>query len=505
MTFQTIAKVSSSHSHSTSTIQASRKVPEQRSEEVLRGNATKGPLEFHHDFANIAVDQRSSREILAGREASGGPRGLPDRLKTSIEQLSGVSMSDVRVHQNSCEPARLHAHAFTCGTDIHLAAGQEQHLAHEAWHAVQQKQGRARPDGSRSALPSINDDPGLEGEADRMAARASRAEFSRARKNPLPVSQPPPPRVIQPKKIDTDFGAFETTRFVELNDRGVEIILRFHPNENKVEARKIALVQSVKAVKASGDAYAVDPTRANRMVPTGKPGAGYVIDASGATNNPIFYDTKNLGPAEELKDTPQSANKSADPSDLGVNTQFELGFCFKENAGAAAKKKHPAGLFDRPQGIKKVGAGMTFETAALAIEGADKNKYYGSVKWGYKIGGTPSAPAVAKTDIERASKATPTANFIGPAKLWNIGKTQGTLKVIADPATVTKSDLRTTETLAKDTKLKQLDTIAGGAEPMIQAEVLNPDGTGSGRIIYINVPDVKDAGDGSANKQLPVR
>jgi hypothetical protein len=505
MTFQRISKVSSSPAYSTSAIQAWRKVPEQRSEEALHGNAAKAPLEFKHDFADIAIDRRSSREAMARPGTTGGPTGLPDRLKTSIERLSGVSMSDVRVHQNSCAPARLHAHAFTCGTDIHLAQGQEQHLAHEAWHAVQQKQGRARPDSARTLDPSINDDPGLEREADRMGAHASRADFSRAWKNPLPVSQPPQPKVIQPKKIGTDFGAFETTRFAELNDRGVEIILKFHPDETKVDARKIALVQSVKAVKASGDAYAVDPTRANRMVPRGKPGAGYVIDASGATNNPIFYDTKNLAPAEELKDTPQSANKSADPTELGVNTQFELGFCFKENTGDAAKKKQSAGLFDRPQGLKKVGAGMTFETTALAIEGADKNKYYGSVKWGYKIGGTARAPAVTKMDIERASKATPTANFIGPAKLWNIGKTQGTLKVIADPATVTKSDLRTTETLAKDTKLKQLDTIAGGAEPMIKAEVLNPDGTGSGRVIYINVPDVKDAGDGSANKQLPVR
>ena len=36
---------------------------------------------------------------------------------------------------------------------------------------------------------------------------------------------------------------------------------------------------------------------------------------------------------------------------------------------------------DIPQGRKKPGAGMEFETAAFAIEGADKGKYYGSVKW----------------------------------------------------------------------------------------------------------------------------
>jgi hypothetical protein len=40
---------------------------------------------------------------------------------------------------------------------------------------------------------------------------------------------------------------------------------------------------------------------------------------------------------------------------------------------------------------------------------------------------------------------------------------------------------------------------------MIKAEVLNPDGTGSGKLIYINVPDVKDMGDGSPNKKLPLK
>jgi hypothetical protein len=147
---------------------------------------------------------------------------------------------------------------------------------------------------------------------------------------------------------------------------------------------------------------------------------------------------------------------------------------------------------------------MTFETTAFAIEGTDKDKYYGSVKWGYKMEGTAAAPTVNKTDIGLASKGTPTANFMKPAKLWNIGRTQGTLRVIADPATVVKMDLVSTETLAKDTKLKQLDTVEGGTEPMIKAEVLNPDGTGSGKLIYINVPDVKDMGDGSPNKKLPL-
>ena len=39
--------------------------------------------------------------------------GLPDNLKTGIENLSGYSMNDVKVHYNSDKPAQLQAHACT--------------------------------------------------------------------------------------------------------------------------------------------------------------------------------------------------------------------------------------------------------------------------------------------------------------------------------------------------------------------------------------------------------
>lgn len=98
--------------------------------------------------------------------------GLPDGLKTGMEALSGLSLDDVRVHRNSDRPADLQAHAFAQGTDIHLAPGQEQHLPHEAWHVVQQMQGRVRPTMQLKDGVGINDDRGLEREADVMGARA---------------------------------------------------------------------------------------------------------------------------------------------------------------------------------------------------------------------------------------------------------------------------------------------------------------------------------------------
>jgi hypothetical protein len=81
-------------------------------------------------------------------------------------------MDDVKVHYNSDKPAQLNAHAYAQGTDIHLASGQEKHLPHEAWHVVQQKQGRVQPTTMMKAKVPINDDQGLEKEADVMGARA---------------------------------------------------------------------------------------------------------------------------------------------------------------------------------------------------------------------------------------------------------------------------------------------------------------------------------------------
>lgn len=98
--------------------------------------------------------------------------GMPDNLKAGIENLSGVDVSDVRVHYNSAKPAQMNAHAYAQGTNIHVSPGQEQHVAHEAWHTVQQKQGRVQPTTSVNGTP-VNDNKSLETEADVMGAKAA--------------------------------------------------------------------------------------------------------------------------------------------------------------------------------------------------------------------------------------------------------------------------------------------------------------------------------------------
>jgi hypothetical protein len=98
--------------------------------------------------------------------------GLPDDLKAGVENLSGYSLDEVRVQYNSPKPAQLLAKAYTQGTEIHVAPGQEEHLPHEAWHVVQQMQGRVKPTIQMKGQVNINDDASLETEADVMGAKA---------------------------------------------------------------------------------------------------------------------------------------------------------------------------------------------------------------------------------------------------------------------------------------------------------------------------------------------
>ena len=136
-------------------------------------------------FTPAAVSQRQAD--------SSNNTGMPDQLKSGIEGLSGYAMDDVKVHYNSAKPAAMQAHAYAQGTDIHIAPGQERHLPHEAWHVVQQKQGRVQAT-TQLKGEAINDDPGLEHEADVMGAKALQRKVLQA-------------KVIQRERFDAGSGS----------------------------------------------------------------------------------------------------------------------------------------------------------------------------------------------------------------------------------------------------------------------------------------------------------
>lgn len=130
-------------------------------------------LQGKFETAQLAEEEELLQgKFTAQRAEQGRDNGLPQQLKAGIESMSGMSMDHVNVHYNSDRPAQLNAHAYAQGSDIHVAPGQEQHLPHEAWHVVQQAQGRVQPTTQMKESTPVNDDPGLETEADVMGAKA---------------------------------------------------------------------------------------------------------------------------------------------------------------------------------------------------------------------------------------------------------------------------------------------------------------------------------------------
>ncbi|MDE1460680.1 DUF4157 domain-containing protein [Spartinivicinus poritis] len=123
------------------------------------------------DNRQITAQLQALQQQMQPVQRQSNHTGLPDKLKSGMENLSGMSLDHVKVHYNSSQPAAVQAHAYAQGANIHLASGQEKHLPHELGHVVQQMQGRVKPTTSVGGV-AVNDDASLEHEADVMGAKA---------------------------------------------------------------------------------------------------------------------------------------------------------------------------------------------------------------------------------------------------------------------------------------------------------------------------------------------
>lgn len=118
-------------------------------------------------------EKRSEDSIVRNENRSAvkeNRTGIPTQLKERMEQSTGLSFDDVRVHYNSALPARLDALAYTMGNQVEIGPGQERHLPHELGHVVQQKLGTVRPNATHSSGVALNTDPALEHQADEIGA-----------------------------------------------------------------------------------------------------------------------------------------------------------------------------------------------------------------------------------------------------------------------------------------------------------------------------------------------
>lgn len=174
-------------------------------------------------------------------KSNGSTQGLPEPMKTNMEAMGGVDLSDVKVHNNSSQPQKVGALAFAQGSDIHLAPGQEKHLGHEAWHTVQQKQGRVQPTTMQAKGLPVNDDPQLEKEADVMGRKAIQMK---------PIST----NIIQKKK----------------NDNSVGVIQRITPEEQKLideKKHELALGEKTMDLMHEYDSVLIDMAKGDKAAP----------------------------------------------------------------------------------------------------------------------------------------------------------------------------------------------------------------------------------------------
>jgi len=109
---------------------------------------------------------------------------MPTEVQMKMEQAFQTDFSNVNIHTNSQSATDIGALAYTQGNDIHFASGQynphsqsgQELLGHELTHVVQQRAGRVKPTTQMKGF-AINDDKGLEKEADDMGRKAASGKW----------------------------------------------------------------------------------------------------------------------------------------------------------------------------------------------------------------------------------------------------------------------------------------------------------------------------------------
>lgn len=180
---------------------------------------------------------------------------LPNHIKLGIKELSGLSMDDVKVHYKSHKPAQLGALAYAQNNNIYLADNQEKHLPHEAWHIVQQKQGRVTAT-LRTHDVNINDDMALEREADIMGVRVAqsgvaltggnhhRADLVNPERS-LPANKFSPQRHISAASRNQTMNSTPTVQLMNNISGG----LKFFKSADPVETRTTTQVNKINPIK----------------------------------------------------------------------------------------------------------------------------------------------------------------------------------------------------------------------------------------------------------------
>ncbi|MBW8874117.1 MAG: DNA/RNA non-specific endonuclease [Acidobacteria bacterium] len=313
----------------------------------------------------------------AGGEPAGG---LPGPLRAHLEWASGVNLGGLRVYHNSPEPAQYRALAFLRGNAIHLAPGEDEQLPHEAWHAVQQRQGRVKPTGQIENV-ALNDDRGLEREAAEIGSAADRADRGSRQRSEiaLPPLWPhsgeqntysPPSNLMQMSLEDqgstnekTPAGAIAGATKLKLKDLELPGTQQLgplaRPHTVKAEVSKDTLRDDERK-KSANLSLVTSMARAEHVIlegydPVGEYNAGHLVADQLVGGKDNSFELWNLAPQIEALNTPAYSSvaeeevKKLAEADAKIEVIVKVGYpkdSYKVNIEDLIDKKvvDPAGL-----------------------------------------------------------------------------------------------------------------------------------------------------------------
>lgn len=380
-------------------------------------------------------------------------KSLPAKLQSNMETSLGQDFSNVGIHTNSQKAVQMKARAFTQSEQIHFAPGEfnpgstsgQNLIGHEFTHIAQQRAGVVKPTKALKKGEMINDDRGLESEADNFGRKAARGETiskyrsaSLGMRNSVRTAQAKS-NVMQMAMQETHLGKFYDDTYALTSSgsrrRGVDMVLRFEPKP-LVDAELIGLTQSVQTVHNGShfypnsdnfyDSRAIQSTDAQNNPHTGMSDEGTRIDRVKSRNNPI-YGSQSLTSSQNLEDTNLDNNTTSKATKVGLssldptaNSTYQLGYNYKDSSNSLKNKA--AILADGPSigsvDVSKNSA-QYFETTALAIKGNQQGTYYGSVQWGWE---TDNAGNHTILPLKVISQGVPSSTFLKTAEIWNTGK-----------------------------------------------------------------------------------
>lgn len=152
--------------------------------------------EDNKDEEKIQAKQNSGQPAMA-KSGPSGSTTLPASMHGPVAQQYGLDASSVNIHPESEQAPAMNALAFTQGNAIHFAPGQyspetksgKELIGHELTHVVQQQQGRVGTSNNKQAKSNlINDDAGLEKEADQQGSQFANAAVQKKEAEGAPIS-----------------------------------------------------------------------------------------------------------------------------------------------------------------------------------------------------------------------------------------------------------------------------------------------------------------------------